>query len=120
MNCTQEYLFFSIIQVNAAYGWLRRRITLLIYAFDKINPIRNFWKHLKNETKKKKNPETFYNSDALFSHAPISDIPLLDSFLIWYTVAMQSPDARFHISKGDNTTCNGQHMPTFKCGLQKK
>lgn len=70
--------------------------------------------------KKNNNPETFYNSDVLFSHALISDIPLLDSFLIWDTVAMKSPDALFHISKGDNTTHNGQYIPTFKCGLQKK
>lgn len=70
-------------------------------------------KNISKQTNKN-NPETFYNSGALLFHASMSDIPLLDSLLIGYTVAMQSPDALLHLSKGENTTHNEQYRVTFK------
>ena len=56
----------------------------------------------------------------MFSHASMSDIPLLDTLLIWYTVAMQSPDVLLRLSKGENTTHNGQYKVTLKPGLQRE
>lgn len=50
----------------------------------------------------------------------LSDIPLLDSLLIWHTVAMQSLDVLLHLSKGENTTHNGQYKVTFKPRLQRE
>lgn len=72
-----------------------------------------------SQNQKTKTPETFYNSGALFSHASMYDIPLLDSLLIWHTVAMPSLNPLLHLSKGENTTHNGQHGVTFKPGLQR-